>query len=239
MANYSKIIKKQKRETVLIAVPVHSTMEVETVKCLFNLLITTQDVSIQINFRTGTLIDRARCALSDAALENPDITHLLFIDGDMVFPPDSLKKLLSHKKDIVTAFATSRNFRKVIPVIGRFKYDDEGNLSGIRTILQYPKDSLFPIESCGMAMTLITTKALRQLKEREPGRGLFQQIPLKSGGTLPEDSSFCWRAKQAGIPIFCDSSLSIGHKGPYIFTEMDYEAQFKDELIKQFGDALP
>lgn len=239
--NFSKLLRKQQahRQNVLIGVPVHSSIEAETARCLFNMVFSTSSIGVQMNFRTGTLIDRARSALAEQCLANQDVDYLLFVDGDMIFPEDSLERLLAHKKDIITAFATNRNFRQVIPVIGKFKYDKDGELAGVQTMLEYPKDELFQVESCGMAMTLISKRALKKLAEAEKGRGLFQQIPLKNGGTLPEDSSFCWRAKQQGIPIYCDAKLSIGHKGPYIFTEMDYEQGFKEKLTKEFGALMP
>lgn len=50
----------------------------------------------------GSMITKSRNDIVDMALKH-DADYLLFVDGDMIFPPDTLQRLLSHQKDIVGA----------------------------------------------------------------------------------------------------------------------------------------
>jgi hypothetical protein len=39
-----------------------------------------------------------------------------------------------------------------------------------------------------------------------------------------EDLSFCWRVKQLGIPMYCDSRVKVGHVGMGTISEETYFA---------------
>ena len=39
-----------------------------------------------------------------------------------------------------------------------------------------------------------------------------------------EDVAFCWRARQCGYDIWCDSSIELGHVGNCIVTRKYFEA---------------
>jgi hypothetical protein len=39
---------------------------------------------------------------------------------------------------------------------------------------------------------------------------------------MGEDTTFCFRVKQDGGKIWCDSRIKAGHIGNYVFEEKDY-----------------
>ena len=39
---------------------------------------------------------------------------------------------------------------------------------------------------------------------------------------MSEDLSFCYRARNIGTKIYCDSRIKFGHIGNYEYTEEDY-----------------
>ena len=45
--------------------------------------------------------------------------------------------------------------------------------------------------------------------------------PLEGFG---EDVSFCWRARQCGYDIWCDSDIELGHVGSCVVTRGYFEA---------------
>ena len=53
----------------------------------------------------------------------------------------------------------------------------------------------------------------------------FGMSPFTPMPGLGEDYSFCWRVKQIGKKMWCDSSVKLGHVGQHIFTEEDYLQQ--------------
>jgi cellulose synthase/poly-beta-1,6-N-acetylglucosamine synthase-like glycosyltransferase len=131
---------------------------------------------------------------------------LLFVDSDMVVPPDLLTRLIGHDKDIVSALAFRRT-PGYEPCIFM-----ECNEQDAKFYLDYPK-GLTEIEGVGMACTLIKRKVF----ETVPEPWFF---PHK---ILGEDLSFCVRAREAGFKIYCDTTLICGHVGIETITDRHYQ----------------
>lgn len=168
------------------------------------------------------MVHLARNTVVKAFLDHkhrPD--YLLFVDDDMVFKHDALELLLADHKDIVTGNAFTRAY-PVKPVVGMFDPVRKGRVS---VLIDYKKDALQPVDSCGMAFTLISRNALEKVGPKPFDLLFFPE----TDGELHEDSSFCWRAKEAGLQVWLDASVQIGHIGDVIFDERDFEAG-KEEL---------
>jgi GT2 family glycosyltransferase len=152
-----------------------------------------------------SLVYTAREEAAKALLQG-EYDSLLFVDSDMVVPPDLLIRLIEADKDIVSALAFRRT-PGYEPCI--FKECSE---TDAKFYLDYPK-GLIEVEGVGMACTLIKRKVF----ETVPGPWFF---PHK---TLGEDLSFCVRARKAGFKIFCDTELIVGHCNVETITEAHYE----------------
>lgn len=161
-------------------------------------------ININYNLRMGSLIYDARECAVKSLLES-DSDAILFLDSDMVPTADMLTRLIEHDKSIVTALA----FKRVPPYTPCiFKHVGEKEATAY---LDYQK-GLLQIEACGMACCLIK-------------REIFEKIPqpwFTPSNDLGEDLLFCLRAKQAGIPIYCDTELICGHVGSYEIGEEHY-----------------
>lgn len=125
---------------------------------------------------------------------------LLFIDSDMVFTPDDVKRMEEHlkDKDVVTGVCVM-GFPGWPAAI--FKEDD-GKYKLVK-----PLNEVHEIDACGAAFLGISKKVIHTLIEP------FSLIEY-SNGVHGEDISFCIRAKQAEFKIFCDPKLKIGHIKP-------------------------
>ena len=228
MPTFNQLIRKQNQHlpTVLIAVPCHRQVFTDTMTCVVNIM-QSKAYRSRVMFHQGGLIHRARNTVAEYFLnheEKPD--YLLFVDDDMVFQGNALEQLLADHKDIVTGNAFTRKF-PVRPVVGHF---DEERLGRVNTLVEYQKDTLQPVDSCGMAFTLISRRAMEQVVAVNKHPFNFVYFP-ETDGELPEDSAFCWWAKKAGLQVWLDSRVQIGHIGSIIYDEVDYEAG-KDQLIK-------
>lgn len=142
----------------------------------------------------GLPVDVARQQLTAQALADKAVTHLLFIDDDMQFPPDALERLLAHDKPIVGGLCHARRppwnpmlAKRAGPLYG-FEYD-------------HPSTGLVEVDATGAAFLLV---------KREVFETMFASW-WKPRGTLTEDFSFCVGAKEAGYSIFVDVGLDIGH----------------------------
>jgi hypothetical protein len=133
-------------------------------------------------------------------------THSLFIDADMIFPNDSLTRLLAHDFDIVGATACKR--------------DENGDAVGITITgerLRVPsppvKMRLLGLPLCLIKMSVFDKLAMPYFAE--PPRKMMAPDPLTDHELMPEDEYFCNQALKAGFDIYCDIELSIkiGHRG--------------------------
>lgn len=220
----------KKPTLVMVAVPTYERIWAETVTCINNLHASGSYRFFTSYFRGG-IIHRSRNQLAHTFLHHPtNPDYLLFVDSDMVFKQDALERLIDNRKDIVTGNAFSRKY-PVKPVVGTF---DQVRKGRVDVMLDYRKNELQPVDSCGMAFTLISRRGLEKVTAVHP-RPFDPIFFPETDGELAEDSSFCWRAKEAGVQVWLDARVQIGHIGDVIFDERDFEAglpQLREELAK-------
>jgi len=193
------------RPLVAVCVPsgdmVHADFTIALVQMLFasNAFARTAVLNMK-----GSAISLSRNLLAAMTLEHPvRFDYLLFVDSDLVFPPDALVRLLRSGRSIVGATYS----RRVPPydVLGRLRPDTGRDLT---------KGGVHEAEALPAGMMLIRAGVLRQLQQpwffetydytREP--------PFTS-----EDYGFCDKARAAGMTIWCDLTLSeqIAHLGQH------------------------
>jgi choline kinase len=131
-------------------------------------------------------------------------THLLFLDDDMTFPPETLEQLLSHEKEIVGVVASPRIITENTTVL---KLDGE-----VLTTSEIPKE-LFEVAHVGTGVMLIDMEVFKKIDQP-----YFKFTTHPNGMTLDgEDAYFCQQARKKDIKIYCDPTLSIGHIGDYLY----------------------
>ena len=172
-----------------------------------------------VSFIIGSLIYDSRNNLVKQALKL-DCDAILWLDSDMIFPPDTLPKMVKHLedgKDIVTGIYYRRR-PPFTPVLFS-KLNIDGNKSSWEGFDDYPKDEPFEIAACGFGCCMTRTKLLWEIGLDEGGQWF---TPLVGFG---EDLSFCHRATQHGVKIWADPSIQCGHVGQIIVDRSVYEAQ--------------
>jgi len=162
-------------------------------------------------------ICRARNDCVEKALAwEPD--YLFWVDDDMAFNNDIVEKLLSHKKDFVSALM----FSKTPPFVPTIKKIQDGNVLSFNNYVDYPKNSFIEIAGCGFAATLVH-------------RRLFEDLKLENGEWFEEkkfigeseDVNFCIRARTKGHKLWCDTSAKTRHIGGIGVGEENFEYWFK------------
>lgn len=128
-------------------------------------------------------------------------THICCIDDDQCeIPQSAIKRLLGHGRDIVAAV----NYRKVPPYEPLVYEEKQGAFNSIGKIPSLPSaDPLLQVDGTSFGMILISVDALKKMDAVDPRLFVIDDIG--------EDFFFCRRARQAGIPVFVDTSLHIGH----------------------------
>jgi len=185
-------------------------------------------------------------------------SHCMFIDDDIVIEPDTLERLLSHKKDIVAGLCTRRND----PPIPNMRFFDR-KTGESKQVWEWPEGKLIEADAVGTGLMLISRTALEQVAQvyfdclwEKDFYGLsgerleqlkearlkkfdadktcywFRFLPTPAGDIeMGEDVTFCQLAKKyCEIPIYVDTAIQPGHLGSYPYSIKDFEP-YRDECV--------
>lgn len=149
---------------------------------------------------------------------------LLFIDSDMDFPPDVLKRLKACDADIACTDMWSRgwpSFRTVMRLT-------EPREDGLRQSVPVPGEQhgIQSVDLCGMACTLIRVSLLKKMAEKYPDQPWFWS------GQHGEDATFCFKAHEIGATVKCDFDVVAGHWGTTRMAGQDYTRDPKNQPMK-------
>jgi len=128
-----------------------------------------------------------------------DCTHLIFLDADMVYPPDTITKLVSHDKDVCGALTFKRwpNFEPLLFEGDPYKM----------TLIDPIPDGLCKVTATGTGCLLINTRVFDELKYP----WFYFSKNTDNGGPVGEDINFCYDAGKAGFEIFVDCAIRTEH----------------------------
>lgn len=203
------------------------------------------NVDLSVNLLWGdALITRARQNLAAHFLENPQATHLLFVDADIAFEPDQVFRLLDFGVDVAAGvYPTKRiDWPKVEKMAkeGRAPLETS-SLSYVLELEQPPKldarDGFARARYAGTGFMLIRRNVLASMIEKYPElrytrehqaedplqgsrwrSALFNCLIDESTGTyLSEDYSFCRRFTDMGGEIWVDLQSRLTHIGVMAF----------------------
>lgn len=154
-------------------------------------------------FAHGQSPARNRNTMIQLALDN-DMTHILFLDDDVVPRPDILKRLLSHDKDIVTGLYLMRSHPH-LPIL----FDESYTNGACRfTILRPGLKGLVEVKNTGLGAALIKTDVFRRMSDDLP----WVRLGQCEKDHWCDDIDFFNRARDIyGYKIWCDLDCPVGH----------------------------
>ena len=179
------------------------------------------DFDFMIINERGSLIANQRENMVLEALKNETVTHILWLDSDMSFPPNLFHRLLSHDLPIVGC----NYVKRTIP-----SFPNSRSTKG--KVISTPKEArgLEEADSAGFGAVLLK----REVVERTP-RPWFDTVWLDKGEgkfeMMGEDVFFFRKARKVGgYPLFIDHSISqkIGHVGTYTYENWMCEAALQE-----------
>ena len=182
---------------ILLAVPTNRGVRGKTTKSLLELIANTKEHDFEIVIaEEGYDTSENRNYIASQALKK-NCDYILTIDDDMTFPANTLQKLLDTGKRIVGVLSYSRMLPLKPTVVPVDKITDE----------------LFECKEVGGGVLLIDTKVFKEVKQPWFATEKHDFGMVKVG----EDAYFCHRAREQGIKVYCEPSLSVGHLGEYNF----------------------
>jgi glycosyltransferase involved in cell wall biosynthesis len=212
---------------VMIGIPTASAMlHRKFVQSLMSLQFP-KNCEVDFNVIEGYQLPFARNRIVQNAL-GKDADYLFFVDADMIFPPDTLLRLLSHDLDIVNSLAF-RRIKPHYPCI--FKWNEK---EGSYETVQYA-GGLVEVDATGMPAILIKTEVFKKMKDTWPGRPWYYY----RDNLFSSDITFCENARKLGYKIMIDTDLKIGHLGEEIvITEDFYLHHLSEEAKKEHNEGV-
>ncbi len=138
--------------------------------------------------------------------------YMLWIDNDILFRFEDVKKLVSHidsGEDFVSGVYYNPHEKAIKPVAywrngERYKWLEEKELNG-----------LMEVDAVGFGFCAFRMDLMRKIFEKHRPRP-FNLRQLDDGGLVTEDQLFCERAKELGAKILLDSEIVVKHAKGYL-----------------------
>lgn len=209
-------VKDHELPKIVVGMPTGGFVRVETVYHLVCMLAETP-CQYQMSNPVSCYIHMNRTDVVKHALAI-EAEYVLFIDPDMTFPSDALKKLLALNKDIASV---TYNFRKhpicsVVKLLPEYDADYQDVEPGTQAPIPLEKiRSPFRCGAAGTGFMLIKTNVFKKL----PQPWFFFEYEDEEIGKPPvgEDVWFCNKAREIGYEVWIDPSIKMGHIGTVIF----------------------
>ena len=146
------------------------------------------------------------CNSLAAKAVNEGFDRVLWLDSDMVFEPDLMERLIADL-DEGRQFVSGMYYTRKAPINPCVYKALNESTEGTEAVVyeDYPKDTVFEVAGCGFGAVMMDTEVLRKA-----GQYGIPFSPIEGGG---EDFSFELRAREAGVKLYCDSRIQVGHIG--------------------------
>jgi hypothetical protein len=200
-------------------------------------------LTLKILFKDGdALITRARASLVSQFLDDPDATHLLFIDADIGFEPEQVLRLIECGADMCAAVypikridwdrvRTTIEAARPNPAAAAFNYVFE--VDDPAAVIE--RGGFVRVRYAGTGFLMIRRQALQRMCSHYPQLqykrdhsidaatasgnryALFECMIAENGTYLSEDFAFCKRWIDMGGEIWADLNSKLNHVGPMTF----------------------
>lgn len=174
--------------------------------------------------------DVARNEICAAALKDR-FDYLLFLDCDMVHPPELLERLLFIEQPI----ATARYHLKKPPFSACVFMDDHAEPGPHHYRTVHFGRGVFEVHACGAGALLIRGDVLRKLHEAHGHNWFRYQRNDKPPRdfSVSEDIWFCEQARALGFSLWCDWELECGHITNHVIGK-----SFNDSYVLRQADQM-
>lgn len=250
-----------KETKIVIALPTLTGYHCLTYHALLDMMLHGRDIFAGWTSTNTTYLPEARnICVRQIYDHNPDFTHILFVDDDMVgFTRDHVDKLLAADKEIIGGFYTRRMPPHTATCLLKEESDDGiCECWHVGTGFMLVKKQVFDRLRIEPGYWFFHERMLNQtifdefnelkakydqedeLDLEEVSKAFFE---LGANGTdgntiLGEDVHFCRRAIGQGIPVYVDLSVKLGHVGEKVYTVADLEMATEEENVQDAAACL-
>jgi hypothetical protein len=173
-----------------------------------------------------SLISRARNTLVAKFLNNPDSTHLMFIDADIGWEPWHLLVMLNRDVDVIGGLYPMKSL-PIKWVVNGFEGAEQG------------PDGLQEVSKTGTGFMLVKRHVFEKLNEHPAVKPFANDIGLpreldqhlktyydtavRENRYYSEDWTFCENWRDLGGKVWVDKRVTLKHTGTYTFDQASQE----------------
>jgi FkbM family methyltransferase len=197
-------VEKPRVKRILLAIPTNRNIEAQTFKSIYDLIIP-EGYDVTFQYFWGYQVDQVRNLIAHWVIHQ-NFDYLFAVDSDIAFEPDTLVKMLSHDKDIVSGIYIQRiEGTHTIEIMrrnenGGVTHVNWGDING---------QGLVPIDGCGFGCVLVKGEVFRTI----PYPHFLYHSAINHAHTLSEDVHFCNLARAHGFTLWADTSIICDHIG--------------------------
>jgi hypothetical protein len=155
-------------------------------------------------------IEEMRNNLVESAL-TAGCTHLIMMDTDQIYQPDTVTRLLSHRKPIVGCMIC-RRYPPFDPLMLK------GEVGGYENITEWKDGELVEVDATGTGCLMFETSVFKKIKAP-----WFKFRKTETGSNIGEDIGFCSVAKRHGYKIYVDTGCKAGHLSNMVVNEATWK----------------
>lgn len=216
---------------ILIAVPCMDQVPAPFMQSIAMLRKGKNECAIAV--QSGSLIYTSRNELAKKAIQN-ESDYVMWLDSDMVFPPDTMIRMLEIMDENDIDFLTGLYFRRQPPftpvIFDQLEVHEDGQGVDHHNFETIPEERI-KVAGCGFGCVLMKTDVLFDVASKYGG--MFS--PFAGMG---EDLAFCWRARSLGYDIWCDPKIECGHVGYSVINRSFFGAYSNAHKQKEDAESV-
>jgi len=169
----------------------------------------------------GVRTDKNRNIMLKALLEN-DVDYVLWLDADMIYPTNIIKKYMEHKFDVIGCLY----FKRSAPHDVVAYVDSTNPVKPYRMIdpRLLPEDTVIKVTGLGFGGMMVNMDVYRKMgDDKWMNYGPNFHIPEDGEGRTTHDLVFCENAIKHGFEVLLHTGVKPGHIAEYVVTQDDWE----------------
>lgn len=193
------------------------------------MILSMNNINFTIKFINNQIVTRARNMLCYIFMNDPNFTHMMFIDADISWNPIDILKLFKHDLECVVGIYPNKHYyweknKLILKPSSKYKLEELGNVS-----MFSKNNDLIKIEYGATGFMLLTKDALKRIendidyfhlpsnsdsKEMVKLNNYFD-CNIVDHDYLTEDYYFSYLYNKNGGTIYADKTISLTHFGPH------------------------
>ncbi len=211
------------QQKLFVALPVYRELDALAAQCLLR-LIQNPPCELQIRLQIGdSLVCRARNSLTADFLAG-DASHLLFIDGDLLYGPDHIARLMCHSADVVGGLYPKKQEGPLQWVCNGCLAPTDVGPDGLQEVRYVGTGFLRVARRVFERMIAADGDRLAYTPDHDPQRTEWDfwsvgvhRFADGSKRYLSEDWSFCQRWLDLGGKVYADTRVILKHVGSAVY----------------------